>query len=172
MEITLIGLCGKAGSGKDFIGNILCDKYGFKRFAFADPLKDHCRKEHGWDGKKDNKGRKLLQEEGTEKHRSINPNVWLDRLTHEIELAFGDGHRKFVITDTRFPNELYYTKELGISARITGRGGLDSKNSQHSSENALDNESFCYEINNSKDVSMEELLIQIEEMIGIATNEY
>jgi hypothetical protein len=36
----LIGLCGVAGSGKTTVANILVEKYGFQRVAFADPLKD------------------------------------------------------------------------------------------------------------------------------------
>ena len=36
----LIGIAGKAGSGKTAAANYLCEKYNFEKKAFADPLKD------------------------------------------------------------------------------------------------------------------------------------
>ena len=35
----LIGVCGKAGSGKDTIADYLVKKYNFKKIALADPIK-------------------------------------------------------------------------------------------------------------------------------------
>ena len=37
--MSIILLRGFSHSGKDFIGQILCNIYGYKRFAFADSLK-------------------------------------------------------------------------------------------------------------------------------------
>ena len=37
--MSIILLRGFSHSGKDFIGQILCNDYGYKRFAFADSLK-------------------------------------------------------------------------------------------------------------------------------------
>jgi len=37
---VLIGITGKAGAGKDSVANILVDRYGFKRYAFADAVRD------------------------------------------------------------------------------------------------------------------------------------
>ena len=54
-------LTGKAGCGKDTAYKIM-KKYAnksIKRYAFADPLKNIAY-EAGWDGIKDEKGRKLL----------------------------------------------------------------------------------------------------------------
>ena len=36
----IIGLAGKAGSGKDEVAKILIDLYGYKRIAFADAIRD------------------------------------------------------------------------------------------------------------------------------------
>ena len=166
-NIVLIGLHGKAGSGKDFIGDILCKKYGFKRFAFADPLKEHCKKDHGWDGKKDDNGRKLLQIEGTEKHRTNNENVWLDRLDKDIDLAVDDGYNRFVITDSRFPNELAYVRANGLAVQVIGRGGLANESAKHSSETALDGEIFEFIFDNGEDVSQSDFDSRIEEMVRI-----
>jgi len=39
----IIGLCGLAGSGKDEVGKILVEKYGFVAIAIADPMKRFCK---------------------------------------------------------------------------------------------------------------------------------
>ena len=36
----IIGLSGYARSGKDYLANILVEKYGFERRAFADKIRD------------------------------------------------------------------------------------------------------------------------------------
>ena len=37
--MKLLGICGKAGSGKDTAAAYLIEKHGFVKLAFADPLK-------------------------------------------------------------------------------------------------------------------------------------
>lgn len=39
----IVGVCGRAGSGKDTIADILVRNHGFVKVAFADPLKRVCR---------------------------------------------------------------------------------------------------------------------------------
>lgn len=41
--MLIIGVCGKAGSGKDTIADILVRDHGFVKVAFADPLKRVCQ---------------------------------------------------------------------------------------------------------------------------------
>lgn len=41
--MLIIGVCGKAGSGKDTIADILVRDHGFVKVAFADPLKRICK---------------------------------------------------------------------------------------------------------------------------------
>jgi hypothetical protein len=48
MEKTLIGLVAPKQSGKDTIGDYLCGKYSFKKYNFADPLKEGVRKIFGF----------------------------------------------------------------------------------------------------------------------------
>lgn len=38
----IIGVSGRARSGKDTIAKIMIDKFGFKKASFADPLKEFC----------------------------------------------------------------------------------------------------------------------------------
>lgn len=39
----ILGLSGLAGCGKDYTANVLVERYGFVKVAFADPLKRICR---------------------------------------------------------------------------------------------------------------------------------
>lgn len=41
--MSVIGICGRAGSGKDTAADYLCQKHGFVKVALADPLKRICR---------------------------------------------------------------------------------------------------------------------------------
>lgn len=44
----IVGVCGKAGSGKDTIADILVKDHGFVKVAFSDPLKRICRDVFDW----------------------------------------------------------------------------------------------------------------------------
>ena len=57
----LIGLSGKKRVGKDTVGHWLEIKHEFTRVSFAELLKKQAKRD-GWNGKKDEKGRKLLQD--------------------------------------------------------------------------------------------------------------
>ena len=41
--MKIVGICGKKRSGKDTAGEYLIEKYGYVRYAFADPVKEVCR---------------------------------------------------------------------------------------------------------------------------------
>lgn len=56
----IIGLAGKLHSGKGTVSEYLVKKYRFKRIGFADSFKNIARN-IGWNGIKDEDGRKLLQ---------------------------------------------------------------------------------------------------------------
>ena len=61
-----IGIHGKARSGKDELCSLLCKAFGFKRIAFADPLKEMAIKHFGLTTdnvyvKKNKKSREILQ---------------------------------------------------------------------------------------------------------------
>ena len=62
MEVQMITLCisGKATSGKTTAAQVICEEFLAESFAFGDGVK-RVALELGWDGKKDARGRKLLQ---------------------------------------------------------------------------------------------------------------
>lgn len=61
-----IGLHGKAGVGKDSIGQLLADQLGYELYAYADPLKELCKEfipELPWWGTKTEKETEYLVRE-------------------------------------------------------------------------------------------------------------
>lgn len=146
----IIGLTGVAGSGKDTVGKILCEDYGFTRFAFADALREVLletdpylatgfrlssvlnRNNGDWDTVKWRwpEVRRLLQTLGVA-IRSLDPGFWVRRLDPTLA-------PNIVVTDVRFPNEVRRVEELGgVVYRVIGRGGLTSA-SPHVSETAIE----------------------------------
>lgn len=101
--------------------------------------------------------RLLLQTIGTDIVRTINPNIWVNKLMNDY-ISYADAisgtseikklYPNWIITDTRFPNEVKAIKEKdGITIRINRESDY---NSNHSSETALDDyEDFDYTIDNN-----------------------
>lgn len=123
----LIGICGKAGAGKDTIGDYLISKHSYKKIALADPIKrlvedvfvldketvyDRVKREQPleqWDGRS---VRELLQFIGTELFRSqIDDAIWVKSLWFRIKRYVEDSFGDYVVTDIRFPNEKNFLKK-------------------------------------------------------------
>lgn len=115
----LIGIAGKAGSGKDTLGKYIEEHYGYKRESFARPLKEALNTMFGWTMEQWNdrawketilegfsvSPRILAQTFGTDWGReTIDPNLWLKLLSRKMKFPC-------VITDVRFPNEAKFIKE-------------------------------------------------------------
>jgi len=109
-----IGLMGLAGSGKDTAAKGLV-KCGYRRAAFADELKSLAFY-FGWDGEKDEAGRRLLQDLGMAARR-YNARFWIQYLNKQlVRDRLRDG---IVYTDVRFQNEADYVRSKGgIIVRI------------------------------------------------------
>lgn len=176
----IIGLSGYAQSGKDTVAEHLIKYYGYKRVAFADPIRQALYKldpkiridemvgaslsnavDHmGWEEVKRLSGdaRELLQRMGTEVGREMfGQDFWVDQAFRGVS-KFND----VVLTDVRFPNEYRAIKSRdGIIIRIVKPG--TSAVNLHASETALDNHSFDATIVN--DGSKEELYKKVDEVI-------
>ena len=106
-----VGFIGLAGAGKDTAALALI-AHGWRRVAFADKLKSLAFY-FGWDGCKDEKGRKLLQDLGMAA-RAYNCDFWINQAflnVHKMRVAL----IPCVYTDVRFQNEADY---------VRGRGGI------------------------------------------------
>jgi hypothetical protein len=160
-KIILIG--GKARHGKDTSANILKEKLEDKGnrvliMHFADLIKFYCKTYFGWDGKKDEEGRTLLQVVGTEKGRSKRPNYWVEQIAEFLDV-FGDAYEYIIIPDFRFRNEYDFFERNGFDVvslqivRPNFNNGLTEEQKNHLSETALDHFRFDSVINNHLGIS-------------------
>lgn len=117
----LIGINGFKGAGKDTVGQILVDEWGFTRKSFAAKLKESVAALfditiEDVDRYKDLNAdvvllgkpmsfRVFLQRYGTEAHRNVfGDKFWIN---HVLDATpWWAKHNKWVITDARFENEL------------------------------------------------------------------
>lgn len=148
----IILFSGKAENGKTTAANFLKDilelrgeKVVITRYAYY--LKDLAKRYVGWNGEKDEKGRQLLQELGTDiiRMKLNKPNFHVGRICEDIEIC-QDYVDYVLIDDTRFPNEIFYPKAMFdnkvVTVHIVRTGdfhsALNDKQMHHPSETALD----------------------------------
>ncbi len=136
----LIGLSGKKRVGKDTVGHWLEIKHEFTRVSFAAKLKQIARR-CGWNGVKDEKGRKFLQDLGMV-IRTYDENFFIDEVFREMtKIHRKTGATKFVITDARFKNEARRVKDAGgVMIRVTRPDEITDDT--HASETDLDSYGF------------------------------
>lgn len=146
-KTIVILVSGKAGSGKGTVANFLEKKIQdipsmtVFRYGFANPLKYMAKAFIGWDGQKDEKGRKLLQWQGRI-GREYDENIWVKHFLNQLDKQSGMLPFNFsIVDDWRFPNELNYLRNNPIldviTIRVFGRGGLQGEVASDSSENSL-----------------------------------
>lgn len=133
----IIGIVGFMNSGKGTVSDMLVSDFGYRKMAFADPLKDACSVLFGWDRKLlegDTKESRLWREKtdqywsailgrtnfsprtalqllGTEAGRKVfGENIWIASTMQRI--AF-QSSSQFVISDVRFANEVTAIRAAG-----------------------------------------------------------
>lgn len=161
----IIGFCGRAGCGKGTVSEIIvqsCPHVGV--FPMAAELKRIAKEEFGWDGLKDDKGRKLLQILGTDCGRMYGGNnfwvekwkekvdSWLSSLEHiRFRESWSDDLEPIVICDdVRFDNEAQTIKDLGGKiVQIVGRSYDMGENNNHTSEAGIDVDLIDYVLCNT-----------------------
>jgi len=149
--------------GKTTAADHLVRRYGFVKFALADPIKQIARRYMGWDGAKDARGRHLLQQIGTV-GREYDPEVWLDHLAARIDTA---GSVDAVVDDLRLPHEVTRLRGLGFTCvrvtrppeRIPAADG-----SRHETETGLDALELDLVLVN--DGSFEELYARLDRLVA------
>jgi hypothetical protein len=108
----IIGLMGYAGAGKDYVGNILVEDFGFKRASFADTLKEFVLEHY-----KHLKPYDVYDPQG--KESPVSTTLYIDDLAQFLYAKFGkppqlpEGLPEFVRCYT--PRELL--QHVGLYAR-------------------------------------------------------
>ena len=141
----LILISGKAESGKTLTANIIKERLENRVkkvtiLPFASYLKFICREHFGWDGKKNEEGRRILQHVGTDIVRERNPNFWVKTVVDFVD-TFGQDFDFIISDDVRFPNEIMYFADIGNIdfltirvSRLEYENSLTDEQRQHSSE--------------------------------------
>lgn len=147
----VIGLTGYAQSGKDTLASILVERYGYRRVAFADAIREFIYEVNpmvacsptgylkdlvnlvGWDNaKQEPQVRRLLQDLGVAARKLIDEDIWV-----KVALRSVSPGDRVVITDVRFENEAKHISELGGQLWRVKRSGVEAVNA-HISETQMD----------------------------------
>jgi len=169
--MLIIGLCGKMGSGKDFVAKNVILKYLKTKypkldicfFSIADPLKIQVLEEYclSWEdvyptnGAKTETVRRILQSYGNVK-RDSDPNYWIRCYGYWCNLFKKNGCDILITPDVRFLNERdFILKTGGILCKIHAPNRAyctqDSSLMQDISEKDLDhlpNDDYFYVFEN------------------------
>jgi hypothetical protein len=106
---VIILISGLAFHGKTTTAEYLKEEFENHNYKvdllhFASGVKRVSKECFNWDGIKDEKGRKLLQDIG-KVGREYNKDIWVDQVIEEIKFGLG-LFDVYIIDDWRFPNEL------------------------------------------------------------------
>jgi hypothetical protein len=180
--MSIILLRGFSHSGKDFIGQILCEKYDYKRFAFADSLKKMVQQEfkcsleqlHTQEGKLQvcesdslkRTYRQILIDEAL-RLRNIDSGVFAKHCCNEIISPNPEETpKRIVITDWRYPNEITILETLFSDYKIipvqVKRINQNESPVNDISEHHLDSRQNDYIIHNNMNKTIYQ---EIEELI-------
>jgi hypothetical protein len=186
----LIGLVGEIGSGKTTIANYIMEKYGFKEYSFAAPLKEigaifGFSKEQLY-GTQSQKleihphwgvsARAFLQKVGTELFRGslsdvlpemkCEDTVWIEL----FKIKYKNEPGNYVVSDVRFLDEALAIKKLGGVIITLRRTNLVSSESgiehNHPSEQQIGKIKYDYFIDNDR-LSLEKAKMKIDSILEL-----
>jgi dephospho-CoA kinase len=164
MEILKRPICillgGKAGVGKsasaEYLKDFLTYNFTVKKDSFAYSLKECAAESFGWDGRKDIKGRKLLQDIGRI-GREYNEDIWVSKLLDRYKnIDISNRVHILLVDDFRFPNEYAFLCVKSIFKVYCVK--IDAPNKEilrnttaynDVSETSLDDFRFDYVVDNS-----------------------
>jgi hypothetical protein len=165
--MSLIGLCGRAGSGKDFLADELVRELGFIKVAFGTQLKVVANLIYPWVELDYAHDKKEVVIEDPDNHLNKTPrDVWLHlnklrdidnnvfcRVTRiKIESLIADG-QNVVVTDIRKQNELDLLHKLKFTT-IKVKNPIFNSN-RIEAENILDTFKCDYQFYNQQNIGLQ-----------------
>lgn len=173
-QAPLIGVAGRARSGKDTVANFIVAAIGGYRYSFADPIRAMLvplgvdMSDPYWQARKEEpipalgvSPRRMMQTLGTEWGRQlISPDLW-HILAHQRLLQNGPG---MVISDVRFDNEAAWIRKHG--GRIIHVIRPDAKAVEaHASEDGIEMQDTDARLLNSG--TLEELQLSVRALLRV-----
>ena len=151
--------------GKTTAADRLVERHGFVKYALATPIKEIARSDFGWDGRKDARGRRLLQEIGTV-GRHYDRDMWLVRFAARLA---AEAPPRAVVDDLRLGREEEFLRRLGfVCVLVTRPSGLAPRSSDeasgHETETEIGQVDVDAEIDNSG--SFEDLYRKLDQLIA------
>ncbi|MGW1268193.1 deoxynucleotide monophosphate kinase family protein [Streptomyces sp. NPDC002491] len=170
-----VGIIGRANTGKDTAGEWFVNERGYRRVAFADPLKEAALKLNpivevfrgmaggldlfrlsqvvgadGWELAKElHEVRRILQELGSAV-RAIDEDFWLRAALKKVTEA-NEAGVPVVITDVRYGNEAASLARSGFKLIHINRPGVPQLD--HESERSLGPENAHFMVHNDGDIA-------------------
>lgn len=180
MKPLLLGIHGVAHSGKDTVATVLQANFGFRRMAFADPVKRAAAVIFGWpeDAVMQDtfksvhsdywniSGRKAFQLMGTEAGRNVfGLDHWIKRWEMEAVPMMRYGY-SIVVSDVRFENEAKRIRELGGHVLHVQRDGAGLKDAagQHVSEAGIAQDPYDIALDNNGTIA--ELNVKLQSILA------
>lgn len=157
----IVGITGRAGSGKDYLFAHLARKYPAQRFALADMVRKEIEEALHvpayeatplWSKPYPPEIRRLLQWWGTDLRRNEDDQYWIRKA--RVALApYIDSPIMVCITDVRFPNEVSLVREMeGKMVRVNAPAHVRADRlggflpEEHDSERFIDTLKVDYEL--------------------------
>lgn len=154
-RISLVGLTGPAGCGKDTVADLLERHHHFAKIALADPLKRGLEAMFGWqrhqwlnrnwkeavDPDLGFSPRKAMQTLGTEWGRGMNDELWIKVCTRQtkklMDMSMLHQYNGVVVSDIRFENEADMIRQQGgVVIHLTRQNIANVRH--HTSENGIE----------------------------------
>ena len=173
-QAPLIGIAGRARSGKDTVANFIIAAIGGYRYSFADPIRAMLAplgldmSDPYWQARKEEpipalgvSPRRMMQTLGTEWGRQlISPDLWLI-MAHQRLLQNGPG---MVISDVRFDNEAAWIRKHGGRIIHVIRPDIKAVEA-HASEDGIEMQDTDARLFNSG--TLEELQLSVRELLRV-----
>lgn len=186
----IIGIIGNKNSGKDTIGEYLCEKFGYTRYAFGDPVKQVCKTIFSLSDEQLNdrklkeeidtrwgvSPRQMFQRIGTEfaqfelfklfpeiKQKLKYRELWVD-IFEKWYSNPENNNKRIVITDVRFKHEAKKIKDMGgIILKVNRNNTINDNHISELELNQIPKDLIDNKIDNN--YTIEDLYSQIDIII-------
>ena len=163
MRYNVLGVSGLAGAGKSTLCNYIRDLAPNTVEVQIHPMAAALKRvalQYGWDGVKDEKGRRLLQSLG-QTFRDYDDKTWLREwysgfMESVLHASIHTSYKCLIaiVDDMRHHNEAGIVKQLGgTTLRLEGRGGLAGAAGKHESEIHIMNLEVDKVYHNDRDIN-------------------